>query len=89
MFNAIMCFQGCKQQNMGFPDPEPPAFDMTKEEKRLRQMFGRRKFSDYEAYALMLPMQNLGLHQHDVDGKTILSQKGLRDYYGAETFEGL
>ena len=74
---------------MGFQDPEPPALDMTKEEKRLRQMFGRRKFSDYEAYALMLPMQNLGLHQHDIDGKRILSQKGLRDYYGAETFEGL
>ena len=52
-------------------------------------MFGRRKFSDYEAYVLTLPMQNLGLHQHNVDGKTILSQKGLRDYYGAETFEGL
>ena len=84
-----MCFQGCKQQDMGFPDPEPPALDMTKEEKRLRQMFGRRKFSDYEAYALMLPMQNLGLHQHDIDGKRILSQKGLRDYYGAEAFEGL
>ena len=73
MFDAIMCFQGCKKQVMGFLDPEPPALDMTKEEKRLRQMFGRRKFSDYEAYALMLPMQNLGLHQHDIDGKRILS----------------
>ena len=84
-----MCFQGCKQQNMGFPDPEPPAFDMTKEEKRVRQMFGRRKFSDYEAYALLLPMKDLGLHQHDIDGKRIMSQKGMRDYYGAEAFEGL
>ena len=84
-----MCFMGCKQQNMGFPDPEPPALDMTREEKRLRHMFGRWKFSEHEAYMLALPMQNLGLHQHDIDGKRILSQKGLRDYYGAETFEGL
>ena len=84
-----MCFQGCKQQNMGFPEPEPPAFDMTREQHKIRQTFGRKKFSENEAYMLAINMRGLGLHQHHIEGKVIHTQEGLRDYYGPEAFEGL